>query len=75
MIAFIDQFSYLIDKRRTDLAAGVDVSTRVADGDSTDHLAMVENTQLSCMTWDSRPNQCIRWERHWLHLTVGTHVE
>jgi len=53
------------------LSSGVDVSARVADGDSTDDLAMAECTQLPGMTRDAWTYQRIGRERHWLQLTVG----
>jgi len=57
------------------LAAGVDVSAGVADGDSTHNLTVAQNTQLASMARYARAYQSIRWERHGLHLTIGTHVE
>jgi len=57
------------------LSAGVDVSTRVADGDSADNFAVAQRTQLPCMAWNARTNQRIGRKRNWLQLPIGRHVE
>jgi len=59
----------------SDLAACVDVSAWVADGDGADDLAMIQHTQLSGVARDAGPDQRISRERHGLHLPVCTHVE
>ena len=59
----------------SDLAACVDVSTGVTDGDSADNLSMVQHTQLTGMARDTRTDQSISREWHRLHLTVSAHME
>jgi hypothetical protein len=51
------------------------VSTRVADGDGTDNLSMIQCVHLAGMTWDARADQGIWREWYWLHLAVGSHME
>jgi len=51
------------------------MSTGVADGDGADNLAVVQHAQLPGVARDAGPDQSIGRERHWLHLSVGTHME
>lgn len=39
------------------LAAGVDMTRGVTDGDSTDHLPVAESIDLSCVARDARTDQ------------------
>jgi len=57
------------------LASGVDVVRRVADGDRAHHVPMVQGVDLARMAGDAGADECVRGERHGLHLSVGTHVE
>lgn len=57
------------------LAAGVDMTRRVTDGDSTHHLPVAEGIDLSCVARDARADQCIRRKRHRLHLSISAYVE
>lgn len=57
------------------LAARVDVSAGVADGDGTHHLAVIQRVDLTRVTRDARTDERVVGEGHRLHLTVGAHVE
>lgn len=57
------------------LAASVDVPRGVADGDGADHFPVAQRVDLASVARDARAYQCIRWEGHWLHLSVRTHVK
>jgi hypothetical protein len=57
------------------LAACVDMARGVADGDSTDHLTMVQCVDLACMARDARAHQGIWRERYRLHLSIGANME
>ncbi len=71
-----DLWQVLVDRTGgAHLAAGVDVSARVADGDGAHHLAVVERVDLARVAWDARPDERVGRERHRLHLPVRTHVE
>lgn len=59
----------------TTLAAGVDVTCGIADGDSTHHFSVAQCVDLASMTWDAWAYQCIWREGHGLHLTVRTHMK
>ena len=59
----------------TYLSARVHVSARVANGDGTDDLAVVEGVDLSSVTGNPGPNEGIGREGNRLHLSVSTHVE
>ena len=57
------------------LSTGVDVSTWVTDSDGTDNFTMAQRAHLASMAWNSRSNECIRWKRHRLHLSICTDME
>ncbi len=57
------------------LSTSVHVSTRVADGDRTDHLTMVEGVDLPGMTRNTWPYQGIWRKWHRLHLSISTDME
>lgn len=59
----------------TALAAGINVTCRVTDGNSTHHLPVGESIDLSSMARDARADQCIRRKRHRLHLSVSAHMK
>lgn len=59
----------------TALAAGVDVTCGVADGDSAHHFPVAQCVDLASMAWDARAYQCIWREGHGLHLTICTYVK
>lgn len=59
----------------TALAAGVDVTRGVADGDSAHYFPVAQRVNLACVTRDARAYQCIWREWHGLHLTIRTHVK
>lgn len=57
------------------LAASVDMTGGVADGDGADHFPVAQRVDLASVARDARAYQCIRREGHWLHLSVCTHVK
>lgn len=57
------------------LAAGVDVTRRVTDGDRAHHLSVAEGIDLSCVARDAGADQRVRGKRHRLHLSIGAHVK
>lgn len=59
----------------TTLAAGVDVTCGVADGDSAHHFPVAQRVDLASVARDARAYQCIWREGHGLHLTIRTHVK
>lgn len=59
----------------TTLAAGVDVTCGIADGDGAHHFPVAECVDLASVPWDAWPYQCIWREGHGLHLTICTYVK
>lgn len=59
----------------TTLAASVDVTCRIADGDSTHHFPMAQCVDLASVARDARAYQCVWGEGHGLHLSIRTHVK
>lgn len=59
----------------TAFATRVDVACGVANGYGAHHLAVTQCVDLTSVAWDSGADQGVGWERHRLHLAVGTHVE
>lgn len=59
----------------TALAASVDMTRWVTDGDSTHHLPVAKSIDLSCVARDAWTDQCIRRKRHRLHLSVSAHMK
>lgn len=57
------------------LAAGVDVTRGVADGDGAHHLPVAQRVDLAGVARDARAHQRVRREGHGLHLAVRAHVE
>ena len=57
------------------LAAGVDVTRGVADGDGAHHFAVAQRVDLASVARDARADQCVWREGHGLHLTVRTNVK
>ena len=59
----------------TALAASVDVTRGVADGDSAHHFPMAQCVDLASVAWDAGTYQCIWREGHGLHLTICAHMK
>lgn len=59
----------------TALAASVDVTRGVADGDGAHHLSVAQCVDLAGVAWDARAYQRIWREGHGLHLTICTHMK
>jgi len=59
----------------TTLAASVDMTRGVTDGNSAHHLPVAQSIDLTSMAWDARPDQCIWGKRHRLHLSISTHMK
>lgn len=57
------------------LAASVDVTRGVADGDGAHHLPVAQRVDLASVARDARAYQRVRREGHGLHLAVRTHVK
>ena len=57
------------------LAAGVDVTCGVADGDGTHNFPVAQCVDLAGVARDARANQCIWRKGYRLHLTIGAHVK
>ena len=57
------------------LAAGVDMTRRVTNGDSTHHLPVAQSIDLPCVARDARADQCVRGERYRLHLSISAHMK
>ena len=51
------------------------MSTGIADGDCTHHLAVVEGVDLAGVAGYARADQGIVGEGHRLHLAIMAHVE
>lgn len=47
----------------------------VANGDSTDHLAMAQCVDLTGVAWNTGTNEGVGWEGHRLHLTICADME
>lgn len=56
-------------------ATSVDMTGRIADGDSTYHLPVGESIDLSCMARDARAYKGIRGKRYRLHLSISAHMK
>lgn len=59
----------------TTLPSCVNVPGGVTDGNSTNHLSMVQRVDLTSMSRDSWAHQSIWGEWHWLHLSIGCHMK
>lgn len=72
--ALAARLAYVPDLDAT-LAPGVDVTCRVADGDSAHHFPVAQCVDLASVAWDAWAYQCIWWEGHGLHLSVCAHMK
>lgn len=59
----------------TAFATGIDVTCGVADGNSTDHLAVAQRVDLTGVARNTWADQGVRRKGHGLHLTVCTDVK
>lgn len=59
----------------TAFATSVNMTCGVANGNSTDHLAVAQCVDLTGVAWNTGANQGVGWEWHRLHLAVCTDME
>lgn len=57
------------------LAAGVNMTRGVTDGDRAHHLPVAQSIDLACVAGNARADQRVGRKRHGLHLSVSAHME